>query len=344
MRHVLLFAEVAVMGFKVFGMEVSPYSVKVRSYFRYKQIPHEWVIRSMATMDEFQKYAKLPLVPLVVTEDERGTQDSTPIIENLESDYSKNCLQIEDPSLNFLSALLEEYADEWGNKTMFHYRWAFEDNAESCAERIAEEQMAGNGTEEQIKDLKSMLKDRMVGRLYVVGSSEQTKGLIEASFIKQLELLEAHFSNGRSYLFGARPSMADFGVFAQLYEHYTDPVSQKIMDEQAVSTRDWCLRMLSPSNEGEFETWESLSETLSPLLKNEVGALYLPWAQANSKAMLASEESFSVKLNGLDFSQKPVKYSAKSFAEIKRKYSQVSHDEGLIEILKQTDCLSFLEG
>jgi len=28
---------------RIFGAELSPYSVKVRSYFRYKRIPHEWV-------------------------------------------------------------------------------------------------------------------------------------------------------------------------------------------------------------------------------------------------------------------------------------------------------------
>ena len=27
--------------YRIFGIELSPYSVKVRSYFRYKRIPHE---------------------------------------------------------------------------------------------------------------------------------------------------------------------------------------------------------------------------------------------------------------------------------------------------------------
>ena len=53
--------------YRIFGAEVSPYSVKVRSYFRYKGIPHEWILRSKETMEEFQKYAKLPLIPVVAT-------------------------------------------------------------------------------------------------------------------------------------------------------------------------------------------------------------------------------------------------------------------------------------
>ena len=50
---------------RIFGSELSPYSVKVRSYFGYKGLPHEWLLRSPANQAEFQKYAKLPLVQTV---------------------------------------------------------------------------------------------------------------------------------------------------------------------------------------------------------------------------------------------------------------------------------------
>jgi glutathione S-transferase len=100
--------------YRIFGAEISPYSVKVRSYFRYKGIPHEWIVRSSVNQEEFQKYAKLPLVPLVVTPEEEGIQDSTPIIEALEARFPDPPLQPGDPTLAFLSALLEEFGDESG--------------------------------------------------------------------------------------------------------------------------------------------------------------------------------------------------------------------------------------
>ena len=31
--------------YKVFGAEMSPYSVKVRAYARYKSLPHQWLNR-----------------------------------------------------------------------------------------------------------------------------------------------------------------------------------------------------------------------------------------------------------------------------------------------------------
>ena len=70
--------------YRIIGAEMSPYSVKVRSYFRYKAIPHQWVLRNAASQAEFEKYAKMPIIPLVVTPEGSGIQDSTPIIERLE--------------------------------------------------------------------------------------------------------------------------------------------------------------------------------------------------------------------------------------------------------------------
>lgn len=53
--------------FRVYGSEMSPYSVKVRSYFRYKGLPHRWLIRNADTQAEFQQFAKIQIIPLVVT-------------------------------------------------------------------------------------------------------------------------------------------------------------------------------------------------------------------------------------------------------------------------------------
>ena len=124
------------MTYRVFGAEVSPYSIKVRSYFRYKGIEHEWIVRDQAAMPEFQKYAKLPLIPLVVTPDDQGIQDSTPILEKLEAAHPEPSIHPDDPTLAFLSALIEEFGDEWGNKWMFHYRWAREADQRSASQRM----------------------------------------------------------------------------------------------------------------------------------------------------------------------------------------------------------------
>ena len=82
---------------RIFGIEMSPYSVKVRSYFRYKGIPHQWIVRNAETQAEYQKYAKLPIVPLVVTPGGEGIQDSTPILERFEAEHPEPSIHPGDP-------------------------------------------------------------------------------------------------------------------------------------------------------------------------------------------------------------------------------------------------------
>src|ERR1700709_2072578 len=95
--------------YRVSGAEMSPYSVKVRSYFRYKGIPHQWVLRNAASQAEYEKYAKMPIIPLVVTPDGTGIQDSTPIIDQVEKLHSEPSIHPDDTVARFISALIEEF-------------------------------------------------------------------------------------------------------------------------------------------------------------------------------------------------------------------------------------------
>ncbi len=195
------------MSYRIFGSELSPYSVKVRSFFRYKGLAHDWIPRSPAVQAEFQKYAKLPLVPLVVTPEGEGVQDSTPILERFEASRREPSVVPEDPALAFVSALLEEYGDEWANKWMFHYRWRYQPDIWSTAERIACQMMEAQGTL-AVAQARAAVAERMMGRLGFVGSNPGTEPTIEASFKRALALLEAHLQ-ARPYLLGGRPAMAD---------------------------------------------------------------------------------------------------------------------------------------
>ncbi|HTR84887.1 MAG TPA: glutathione S-transferase family protein [Reyranella sp.] len=325
---------------RLFGSELSPYSVKVRSYLRYKGIAHEWLPRSPANQAEFQKYAKLPLVPMVVTPAGEGVQDSTPIIERFEAEQPEPSIVPDDKALAFLSALLEEYGDEWGNKWMFHYRWNYKADRWSTAERIAL-QMAGAQGPLAVAKARAMVADRMTGRLGFVGSSEKTKPLIETSFKRVLGLLDKHLAS-RPYLLGGRPALADFGLWGQFYEAATDPTPGGKMRASAPNVMAWVERMVSPKNEGPFASWSVLSASLMPLLAEEVGAFFLPWSVANAAAIAQGAKSFDVSLGGAVWSQEPQKYHARSLSEIRRKYAAAKDAPGLNEVLEKTGCLKWL--
>ncbi|MGH0030422.1 MAG: glutathione S-transferase family protein [Myxococcota bacterium] len=326
--------------YRIFGAEVSPYSVKTRSYFRYKGIPHEWIVRGQAEQEEFSKYAKLPLVPLVVTPDDQGIQDSTPILEKMEALFPEPSIHPDDPALAFLSALVEEFGDEWGNKWMFHYRWARPADQTSAAKRIAAGMMPGL-SDEQYAGIAKGIVERMVNRVWFVGSSEQTAPQIEESFRNGVARLEAHLAD-RPYLFGARPAFGDFGLWGQVYNAWTDPTAGGMLEDGAPNVVAWCRRMLEPKAEGDFEAWPALEPTMLPFLKEQVGALFLPWSDANARALEAGEEEFSVELAGRTWTQKPQKYHARSLAAIRKRYAGVADKTALDPVLEAAGCLGWL--
>jgi glutathione S-transferase len=328
-------------AYRIFGSELSPYSVKVRSYFRWKGLPHEWILRGMANMEEYRRYAKLPLIPLVVTPEGEGLQDSTPIIEEMERRHPAPPLAPADPTLAFVGTLFEEYADEWGNKPMFHYRWTYEPDQRSAAERIARDN-APDLDADALGAVAGQIRERMVPRLSFVGSSAATLPTIEESFCRLAEMLDVHLY-GRPYVFGGRPTLADLGLWAQLYQCWTDPTPGAILRTRHPRVVAWIERMLAPKTEGELEPWTPLAPTLTPLLRDEVAGLFLPWSAANARALAAGEKTFAVTLEGRPFGQEAQKYHAKSLAVLKAKWAAARAHAPLAALMDETGCIRWLD-
>jgi len=328
--------------YRIIGAEMSPYSVKVRSYFRYKSIPHQWAIRNPASQAEFDKYAKMPIVPLVVTPDGKGIQDSTPIIDALEKLYPDPSIRPDEPVADFISTLIEEFGDEWGNKWMFHYRWARDVDQISSAGRIA--RMRGpQASEGQHAALAGQIRARMVDRVWFVGSNEVTAPQIEAGFADMLGLLNDHLAT-RPYLFGGRPAYGDFGIWGQIYEMWTDPTAGGLIGGSAPHVLDWVHRMLWPKAEGAFEAWPALEPTLMPILQKHVGGRFMPWTCANEKALAAGQEEFSITLTDGVWTQKPQKYHARALSMLRAKYTVAAGKAALDPVLEQAGCLAGLRG
>jgi len=325
--------------YRIFGAEMSPYSVKVRSYFRYKAIPHQWILRNAENQAEYEKHAKLPIVPLVVTPQGAGIQDSTPIIDKMEMLFPQPSIRPEGVA-GFISELIEEFGDEWGNKWMFHYRWTREVDQLCSAGRIAR-MRAPRANEAEYDTLTMQVRTRMAERLWFVGSNTQTAPQIETGFHEMLSLLDRHLTS-RPYLFGGRPAYGDFGLWGQLYELWTDPTAGALIEGGAPHVLDWVHRMLWPRAEGAFEPWPALAPTLLPILKTQVGGKFMPWTLANEKALAEGKDEFSVKLGDEVWIQKPQKYHARSLAMLRAKYAVAPDKAALDPILADAGCLGGL--
>ena len=337
----------------IFGSENSPYSKKVHSYARYKNIPHEWKtdIRRGQTQKEYQEVAKLPLVPAIRTISGEGMQDSTPIMEYLDQQYP-NAISTRLPSneLNFISVLLEEFGDEWANKWMFHFRWHRAIDQRIVSLRLAKEMLGNNGTEEALVQMSDQIRRRMSGRGFAVGSNRVTAPMIERSFKAGVEQLERHLST-RPYLFGKRPCWGDFGIGCQIYQALIDPTAGEHLVNHAPRVVQWCTAVMVGSrvlhvSSDEWETWETLAPTLLPFVTEQVGELFLAWSNANSQCIVSKKNERVVELpTGYGtWTNKvggPQKYQHKSLQMLRKKY-KVYKTKGLDDILKQSKCYDVL--
>ena len=122
---------------RLIGSPGSPYSRKLRAVLRYRRIPHRFVQRG-SREDLGYREPKVVLLPMLVFPSSGGGEpevglDSTPLIRRLERDFGGRAVVPPDPAIAFLDALLEDYADEWLTKAMFHYRWSYPDDIEKAA-------------------------------------------------------------------------------------------------------------------------------------------------------------------------------------------------------------------
>jgi hypothetical protein len=133
-------------------------------------------------------------------------------------------------------------------------------------------------------------------------------------------------------------------LWGQFYNTFRDPTPNDILRARGPHVVEWIERMHEPAPLGPFEAWAELSRTLEPLLSDQLGGLFLPWSQANARAIETGAESFQVRLRSGEWVQKPQKYHARSLADLRRRFQQERGDAELDALLERTGCLPYLFG
>ena len=329
--------------YRLMGLNISPYTMKVLSYFRFKGLDFEWITRSMKNEKLFQKHAKVQLIPLLFFPDGETMQDSTPMIERLEQAHPEPSIYPDDEALWFLSCLFEEFGDEWCNKLMFFQRWFYPPDAKATSRRIVHYRLEGQWWRPLALPIMSKLMvRRMVPRLSFAGANETNIPHLQQSWEDTSAMLDAHFAT-RPYLMGGRPCFGDFGLWCNYYQAWTDPTAKAYLEANAPNLVAYIERMLEPSIESEFETLDALLPTLKPILSSEMAERFLPWMEANQRAFAAGEKETILTMKGAPFRQKTFKYQAATLDELRSKFKRVQSNAALVSALEETGCLPFLQ-
>jgi glutathione S-transferase len=271
------------------------------------------------------------LMPVLVFPGEGGAAataaiDSTPLIRRLEESHTGRSVLPPDPALAFVDALLEDYADEWLTKAMFHYRWAHAPDVAKAAS-ILPRWSRVDAPEAAVAQYSKQISERQVGRLWVVGSNETTAPVIEASYRRLLGLLDAHLAR-HPYLLGGRPGASDFGLFGQLTQLVLfDPTPAAVALETAPRVCAWVEIVEDLSGiEVEESDWiarDAVPDTLRALL-GEVGRVYAPFLLANAAALARGAERVECKIDGRPWVQKPFPYQGKCLRVLREAHAALA--------------------
>ena len=311
------------------GAPGSPYTRKMVAVLRYRRIPYRLLIEGTTATTAELPEPKVSLLPTFFFETDDGALeavvDSTPIIRRLEADALTRSVIPSDPALAFVDYLLEDYADEWLTKAMFHYRWYYEPDIALAGEVLPRWRNIA-GSDAEIAPMSHFVRDRQIGRLYVVGSNDTTAPVIEAGYRRFLDALDAHIQRG-PYLFGRRPASADFGLYGQLTQLATfDPTPARLTESRAPRVLAWVqlvddLSGLEPDEDDWFDR-DAVPDTLTALLA-EVGRTYVPVMLANARAFEEQAETVEAEVEGLPWVQQPFPYQAKCLQWVRQEYARL---------------------
>lgn len=315
---------------ELMGAPGSPYTRKMLALLRYRRIPHAIHWASHRNPPEGYPEPAVKLLPTFYFPKPDGgltaVVDSTPIIRQLEKEYAGRSTLPVDPVLGFLNYLIEDYADEWLTKCMFHFRWAHQADIDNAGSMLIFWNDPTLGDEQAAADA-DYISRRQIDRLYVVGSNAVTAETIESSYERFLIVLD-RLVQKQGYVLGARPSSADFGIYGQLTQlGIIEPTSAAVMAKVSRRVRGWIDRVedlsgLTP-DDGEWTSRATAQTSLGPML-TEIGRVYAPFLLANAKAVMAGAQSFETEIDGRAWKQPTFPYQAKCLKWIRDEFAALS--------------------
>ncbi len=317
---------------RLVGGTGSPYTQKMVALLRYRHIPYRVTWGDPAGfLDALGIEKPRPIfMPTFLFENDEGKLegicDSTPIIRRLESIYRGRSVLPSDPALAFIDYLIEDFADEWCTKYMFHYRWYPEADADNAG-TLLPFSMDISLPADAHAQFKKHFSERQIGRLYVVGSNDTTAPVIDASYRRFLAAMENHLAS-QTFMLGGRPAAGDFGLYGQLTQLVGfDPTPREIAHAVSPRTVAWVDHMRDQTGlEPQDSDWVAIEEQPDSLreLLAEIGRVYAPAQLANRDAVQAGEKSWESEIDGARWTQQTFPYQAKCLKWTNERYQALS--------------------
>jgi glutathione S-transferase len=304
--------------------------VLVQSYFTQKMqaalqwyFPedHTFVVKGAANREEIELRSGTHQVPVLITPENWCIADSTPLLTLLDARLPESRFY---PAggVGLLSALLEEYFDEWSARWCIGTRWmAGEENAIAVVASMQQQKgLPPNVTSQQIKELmdatpaeamEAGLQTFAWGKRAARAIGVETEIQVQASEDELLRIFtsfEDHLASGHKFVFGDAPTAVDCVMMGGLRAHFLhDPHPQGLL-RGLDRVAEWCHTLMNTTIEPGAAVSsapiraDGLSDFVKLILKEMGEGPFKRFVQGNGAALAKGEKAFVIDAYGEDVS------------------------------------------
>ncbi|MEH6997108.1 MAG: glutathione S-transferase [Limnobacter sp.] len=279
--------------YTLYGWHLSYFTGKALCYLRYKQVDHVIKAVNLFTLTRtIKKKTGAAVMPVLKTPSGEWIQDTSEIIDYIESLHHMNPVTPNTPVQEFASTLLEAWGDEWWVPIAMHTRWnypenfaLFEQDAGKALLPWAPRFLQNKAAQRPAKMLRGMLP--------FVGIVPEQYNTMNEWTVHMLDALNRHFEQ-LPFLLGERPSLGDFGLVGTMYGHLgRDPWPKRELIEPRTHLNAWLERMKNPAVHADKLLLgnDEIPASLNPIFKSvfeefipmvaQVGELATQYAQQN---------------------------------------------------------------
>ncbi len=372
-------------SYTLWGSELSPFYLKVQACLRFHQLSIQYqpqqggLLKALSYQIKVEliranlkkitwplktQLDELPLVPYMFNKQDQAFYDSSAFAHWLDQSPDNKHLplsQFDDKSLEFVIALIDEYADEFGLYMVHHMRWKFSALDNTAGQRLANEFKVILGPfkwvikksfpKRQVRRLPYLFSVAPIGfRFENLTDSLQppthtdfpaTHDLLENAYENLLAALESKLATS-PYLLGNSFTLADASIYGQLGMNLADPSAARFIQKQAPKTYKW----LQAIQQGKFTYAKKpelkIDDSVKTLLA-EIKRTYIPLMQQNAQAYeqhyqqgqrLFNEKAFDKhtalyegKLDGITFKSVAKSFQVSSWQTLLKRWNSLNEAE-----------------
>ncbi len=231
----------------LYGSYASYVTAKTRCYLLKKGIPF---VERLPGHPRFRAHVRANTlnhrIPQLELSDGTAIQDSVAIMDKLEELYPEPSIYPTGPKQQTVARLFEVLIDGLLGRPAWHYRWNYMKENYGFVGREFGRSFKPQGSNEEVDHFGQIIADRMESKRAGMGATDEALPVFESFYLDALDVLEEHFTS-TPYLFGGRPSVADFALMGPLFGHLArDPQPAIIMKQRAPRVFRWTEAMNTP--------------------------------------------------------------------------------------------------